>query len=66
MIYTDRYNETNSSIFFTKAGLCFHRSFERRFYNLTIPEARAKLRRSFSHAQQNEIIHYLKEKKIIK
>ena len=66
MIHTDRYDESNTSIFFHKVGLVFHRSFIKRFYNLTIPEARRKLQKNFGHAAQDEIIHYLKKNRIIK
>lgn len=59
-----RYSEIGESIFFHKTGHVFHRSFARRFYGCDIPSARRKLK-WFGHAQQDEVIHYLKEKKII-
>jgi hypothetical protein len=61
----ERFKEIGESVFFTKKGMCFHRSFIRRFYGLSIPKARKALK-ALSHSQQDEIIHYLKQKKTIK
>lgn len=61
-----RYDESETSVFFHKVGVVFHKSFSNRFSGLTIPQARSKLRKSFGHSIQDEVIHYLKDKKIIK
>ena len=59
-----RYSEKGQSIFFHKTGCVFHKSFAKRFHGCDLPSARRKLKQ-FSHSQQDEAIHYLKEKKII-
>jgi hypothetical protein len=65
-VITDRYTETNTSVFFHKTGCVFHRSFAQRYYGLSIVSARQKAKKWHTHAQQDEIIHYLKSKNLIK
>ena len=56
--------EEGQSVFFPKVGLCLHKSFSDKFKNLTFPQARRKLQKSFTHSQQDHIMHYLKNKEI--
>jgi len=65
-LIADRYTETNSSIFFERTGCVFHRSFIRKYYGHNVVSARQVAKKWHTHAQQDEIIHYLKEKQIIK
>ena len=58
--------EEGQSVFFPRVGLCLHKSFSDKFKNLTYPQARRKLRKSFTHSQQDDIMHYLKNKEITK
>ena len=58
--------EEGQSVFFPRVGLCFHKSFSDKFKNLTYPQARRNLRKSFTHSQQDHIMHYLKNKDITK
>jgi len=61
----ERFFETNSSVVFPKRNLCFHKNFIKRFKNKTIIDARRLLIGKFSHKEQDDIIHYLKIKRII-
>lgn len=64
---TERFYETETSVFFTRAKrLCFHKSFRNRFKNKTIIQARKMLKQSYTHREQDEIIHYLKKKNILR
>jgi len=56
--------EEGQSVFFPRVGLCFHKSFSDKFKGLTFPQARRKLKKSFTHSQQDHIMHYLKQKGI--
>ena len=61
-----RYIEEGNNVFFPKAGLNFHKLFIKRFVRADIISARTKLKHCFSHSQKDDIIHYLKEKGVIK
>jgi hypothetical protein len=61
-----RFDEKGDNVFFPKVGLCFHKNFQKRFVNKTISVARRSLKDYFAKSQQNDIIHYLKTKRIIK
>lgn len=58
--------EEGQSVFFPRVGLCLHKSFSDKFKDLTFPQARRKLQKSFTHSQQDHIMHYLKNKEITK
>jgi hypothetical protein len=61
-----RYHETQTSVFFTKIKLCFHKSFRKKYQGMTYSQVRRVLRKSFTKAAQDEIIHYLRDKYIIR
>jgi hypothetical protein len=63
---TDRYTETDTSVFFKKTGFVFHRSFARKYYGKNVISARQVAQKWHTRSQQDEIIHYLKDKQIIK
>ena len=60
-----RFKIEGNNVFFPKVGLVFHNIFIRRFNGVSIRTARWMLRQNWEHAAQDEIIHFLKEKKII-
>jgi hypothetical protein len=61
-----RYEIVDQSIFFKKIPMVMHISFSRNYQGLTIASVRRKLKKSFTKAQQNELIHYLKTQNYIK
>jgi hypothetical protein len=61
-----RFTEEGSMIIFPMANCRVHVSWKDKFAGLTIPEARRKMKRFQSKRAQNEMIHYLKVKGIIK
>lgn len=63
---TERYIETDSSVFFPKVGLVFHVSFSNSYRRMNIIQVRRKLKVYFTKSQQDEIIHYLRKKSSIK
>lgn len=63
---TDRYTETDTSVFFTKTGRVFHRTFARKYYGKNVISARQIAKKWHARSQQDEIIHYLKNQQIIK
>ncbi len=58
----ERFEETPTSVIFKRTNKIFHRSFIRTYQMRTIPEIRRKASKFWGNAQQDEIIHYLKEK----
>ena len=58
----DRYYETETSVFFVKTGMVFHKSFSHKYKGLSIVQARRVLGQYFTRSQQDEILHYLKDK----
>lgn len=58
-----RYFETETSVFIKR--LCLHKSFINRFKLKTVIQARKMLKQNYTHSEQDEIIHYLKEKNIL-
>ena len=61
----ERYREIDKSVLFLKHGFIFHKLFRRTYAGMTIPQARAKMRKRYTHSQQDEIIHYLKEQNLL-
>jgi hypothetical protein len=57
--------ENGNSIIFP-VGLCFHKSFIKTYNGLSIINTRRKLKVWYTKSQQNQIIHYLKDKNIIR
>jgi hypothetical protein len=62
----DRFIEDGDNVFFPKAGLCFHKLFVNRFRGTNFISARRLMKKYFSRRQKDEIIHYLKNKGILK
>jgi len=62
----ERFYETDKSIVFPKLQFCFHKSFVKTFKGKTIIQARRVLKMYYTRSQQDEIIHYLKIKNIIR
>ena len=60
-----RYYLEGNNVVFPKHGFVFHCSFGESYRNYSIIKARQKLKRSYTHSQQDDIIHYLKEQKYI-
>lgn len=60
-----RYYIEGNNVFFPKHGFVFHYSFAEAYRNYSTIEARRKLKKHYTKSQQNDIIHYLKEKKYI-
>jgi hypothetical protein len=61
----ERFEEIGESVFFYRAGLCFHKSFVKRFEGKNIVETRRLLKRNYTHSQQDDIIAFLKHKRVI-
>jgi hypothetical protein len=61
----EKFQEIGESVFFFKAGLCFHKSFIKRFEGKSVIKARQMLKKNYTHSQQDDIISFLKYKKII-
>lgn len=61
-----RFIEEGSTIIFPIANCRVHVSWKDKFQGMTIPQARRKIKRFQSHKAQNEMIHYLKVKNIIR
>jgi hypothetical protein len=65
--HTDpRFIEEGNMIIFPMANCRVYITWKDKFEGMTIPQARRKIKRFQSHRAQNEMIHYLKVKGIIK
>lgn len=62
----DRFIEQGDSVIFPRSGFCFHKSFVKRFKGMTFIRAKQKMKHQFTHAQKDDIVHYLKAKGIVK
>jgi hypothetical protein len=62
-----RFIEEGDSVIFQKVGGRHHISFVETYRGLSIPSARRKMKSLWAgHSLQNEMIHYLKTKNILK
>jgi len=62
-----RYYKSGNSIVFTKFAMIFYHSFGETYRDLTLIQARGKLKKvGYTHGPQDEILHYLKQEKYIK
>lgn len=62
-----RFIEEGNSVIFPKVGARHHISFVETYRGLSIPGARRKMKSLWAgHSLQNEMIHYLKSKNILK
>ena len=61
-----RFIEEGNSIIFPMVNCRVHVSWKDKFEGMTIPQARRKIKRFQSRKAQNEMIHYLKVKNIIR
>ena len=61
----ERYRHIGDSVLFLKHGFVFHKSFRKTYSGMTIPQARFKMRKRYTHSQQDELIHYLKEQNLL-
>jgi hypothetical protein len=59
---TRRFIVSGQSVYFPKVNLNFHISFSRKYYNMDIVKIRQTLKKYYTHSEQDEIIHYLKNK----
>lgn len=62
----ERFREDGDNVIFPKIGFVFHKSFADRFRNMTFIQARRNMKNWFTHGQKDEIVHYLKAKRIVK
>ena len=58
------YNEIGENIFFDN-GMVFHMSFARTYRGMSVINTRRKLKVYYTSSQQDRIIKYLKDKKLI-
>lgn len=56
--------EEGDNVFFPKIGLCFHKSFSKKYDGMTYIQVRRILKKYYTHSQQDDIIHYLKKRHI--
>ena len=62
-----RFIEEGDTIIFIKINQRMHKSFAATYTGLTIPQARRKMKKLWAtRSVQNEMIHYLKEKNLLK
>lgn len=57
--------EEGDNVIFPKSGMCFHKSFSKKYEGMTFIQVRNILKKHYTHGQQDSIIHYLKRKKIV-
>jgi hypothetical protein len=57
----ERFIEHGNNVMFPKIGFVFHKSFVNRFKGMTFIQARRTMKNWYSHAEKDEIIHYLKK-----
>lgn len=63
---TDRFAETESSVYFFKTRGFFHKNFVNFYKGMSLIAAKRKMRKKLGHRQQRESIHYLRAKGFIK
>lgn len=55
-----RYTVDGNIIYFHRTKTRVHTSFVYTYENMSIPQARRKMKKFHTHSQQDEMIHYLK------
>ena len=61
-----RFIEEGNSVIFPRNKARHHISFVNTYRGMTIPEARRKMRFFQGHSMQNDMIHYLKYRNLLK
>ncbi len=61
-----RYIVSGNHVIFTRRRFVFHITFGQSYANMTLIEARRKLKKYYTKGEQNDILHYLKTNNILK